>query len=329
MIAKLVKRTRRSKPKPSVTKSNPKRPRSTTPELIVVGSVAQDILHTPFISTEKVLGGSAVHFSNAASFFTRVGIVGVVGDDYPLGELEFLRKRKADLAGVHTAKGPSFLWEGRYLEHFLERETIRTELGVFADFSPDLPDAYRRPKILFLGAIHPSLQLRVLEQVERPKLVAIDTFQLWIETARSQFMEVLRRTDLFMANDYEVRLLTGEYNLFRGAEKLLTMGPKWVIVKKGEHGSFLVSPKGVYLSHTYPVRDIVDPTGAGDAYAGGLLGYLCGVKQISETEIRKAMAWASVVGSFYVEGVGVDGLRTRSKSELQRRHRDFLKLTQS
>ncbi len=307
--------------KPKVSKQVP-------PQLVVVGSVAQDILHTPFISTGKVLGGSAVHFANAASFFTHVGIVGVVGSDYPLDQLEFLRKRAADLSGIEVRQGESFFWEGRYLEHFLERETIQTQLGVFADFQPVLPELFRAPRILFLGAIHPALQLSVLEQVRRPKLVAIDTFQLWIDTQLDAFMRVLARSDLFLCNDFEVRRLTGEYNLFRGAEKLLELGPRWVVVKKGEHGSFLMSNRGVFLSHTYPVTEIVDPTGAGDAYAGGLLGYLCGVKSIKEIEIRRAMAWASVVGSFNVEGLGPDGLRGRKKSELLSRWSHLCKMSE-
>jgi sugar/nucleoside kinase (ribokinase family) len=296
------------------------------PELIVVGSVAQDILHTPFASTDLVLGGSAVHFSNAASFFSRVGVVGVVGDDYPLGQLDFLRKRRVDLGGVGVVPGKSFLWEGRYGDNFLSRETIRTEVGVFADFKPNLPQSFRSPKILFLAAIHPELQLSVLKQVERPKLVACDTFKLWIDIARKDFMKVLKQSDLFFVNDDEVRWLTGEHNLFKGATALRKLGPKWIIVKKGEHGSFVVGEKGIFLSHTYPVWNVVDPTGAGDAYAGGVLGYLTKAGKLTETEMRRAMGWASVVGSFYVEGFGPDGLRQKKFSELQKRYRDFSKM---
>lgn len=296
------------------------------PDLVVVGSVAQDILHTPFASTDLVLGGSAVHFSNAASFFTEVGVVGIVGDDYPLGELDFLRRRKVNLSGVDVIPGKSFLWEGRYGANFLSRETIRTEVGVFADFKPNLPEAFRQPKILFLAAIHPDLQLSVLKQVERPKLVACDTFKLWIDVARKEFMKVLKQSDLFFVNDDEVRWLTGEHNLFKGAQALRKFGPKWIIVKKGEHGSFVVGEKGIFLSHTYPVWNVVDPTGAGDAYAGGVLGYLAKAGKITELEMRRAMGWASVVGSFYVEGFGPDGLRNKKRSELEKRYRDFSKM---
>lgn len=310
----------------AISKVNKKNGTAAQPPLVVVGSVAQDILHTPFASTGKVLGGSATHFSNAASFFTKVGIVGVVGTDYPVKKLDFLQKRGADLSGIEVKKGESFLWEGRYLEHFLDRETIRTELGVFADFNPTLPAHYRNPKVLFLAAIHPGLQLAVLNQVKRPPLVAIDTFKLWIDIAKPEFLKVLKRSDLFFCNDYEVRWLTGEYNLFKGAEALRKMGPKWVIVKKGEHGSFLVSDKGVFLSNTHPVWEIVDPTGAGDAYAGGVLGYLANRPRVTDGELRKAMGWGSVVGSFYVEGFGPDGLVKKTKADLTKRYRAFKKM---
>jgi sugar/nucleoside kinase (ribokinase family) len=296
--------------------------------LVVVGSVAQDILHTAKRTTGKVLGGSAIHFANAASFFARIGVVGVVGNDYPLGKLDFLRKRKVDLSGIEIAKGDSFLWEGKYTADFLDRATIRTELGVFADFQPRLPDEYRHPRILFLAAIEPRLQLSVLRQVKRPRLVATDTFKLWIDIARNDFMKVLRKSDLFLCNDYEVQWLTGEHNLFRGAQALRRMGPKWLIVKKGEHGSFFAGESGIFLSHTYPVLNVVDPTGAGDAYAGGLLGYLCQCRSITENQIRRAMGWASVIGSFYVEGFGPDGLRRKKMSDLRKRYQHFRRMFQ-
>jgi sugar/nucleoside kinase (ribokinase family) len=299
---------------------------SAAPDLVVVGSVAQDILHTATSSTVKVLGGSAVHFANAASFFARVGIVGIVGDDYPLKDLAFLRKRNVDLSGIAVAHGESFLWEGRYTADFLDRETIRTELGVFAGFQPLLPIHYRQPKVLFLAAIEPRLQLSVLKQVQRPKLVATDTFKLWIDIARKDFLKVLKQSDMFLCNDYEVQWLTGEHNLFRGAQALRKMGPKWLIVKKGEHGSFFVGDKGIFLSHTFPVMNVVDPTGAGDAYAGGILGYLSQCRVISEKEIRRAMGWASVIGSFYVEGFGSDGLRSKKMADLRKRYREFRRL---
>ena len=292
----------------------------------MVGSVAQDILHTAAKSTGKVLGWSAIHFANAASFFAPVGIVGVVGDDYPLDDLAFLRKRGVDLSGIVVAKGDSFLWEGRYTPDFLERETIRTELGVFADFKPLVPEHYRKPKVLFLAAIEPRLQLNVLKQVERPKLVAIDTFKLWIDIARKEFLNVLKKSDLFLCNDYEVQWLTGEHNLYKGAQALRKMGPKWLIVKKGEHGSFFDGEQGVFLSHTYPISNVIDPTGAGDAYAGGILGYLSRCRAITEKEVRRAMGWASVIGSFYVEGFGPDGLKTKKLSDLEKRYRAFRQL---
>jgi sugar/nucleoside kinase (ribokinase family) len=296
------------------------------PNLVVVGSVALDILHTATASSGLVLGGSAVHFTNAASFFSTVGVVGVIGDDYPQGELAFLKKRGADFSGVEMRSGKSFLWEGRYAQDFLSRETLRTELGVFADFKPVLPAHFRKPKVLFLAAIHPQLQWDVLLQVERPKLVAIDTFKLWIDTAQKEFLKVLKRCDLLFVNDDEVRWLTGEHNLLKGSQALRKLGPQWIVVKKGEHGSFVVGEQGVFLSHTFPVPHVTDPTGAGDAYAGGLLGYLASCARITETEIRRGMGWASVIGSFYVEEFGVDGLKQKTRAAVAKRYRDFIKL---
>jgi len=292
-----------------------------TPSLVVVGSVALDILHTPNGSAGPVVGGSAVHFANGASFFADLGIVGVIGDDYPTNELDFLRKRRVNLSGLEVRHGTSFLWEGRYSEGFVSRETIRTELGVFADFQPRLPENYRKPRILFLGAIHPGLQQRVLKQVKRPRLVAIDTFKLWIDVARAEFMNIVKQTDLLLVNDDEVRWLTGEHNLLKGTRALHRFGPRWVVVKKGEHGSFLSSPHGLHLTPAFPVESVVDPTGAGDAYAGGMLGYLAALRSLSDIEFRRSLYWASVVGSFYVEGFGPDGLKDVKRAELTRRHR--------
>lgn len=314
--------------KPSVSHRNRRAAagKLSVPGVVVVGSVAQDIVHTPYASTGLVLGGSAVHFSNAASFFTTVGMVGVVGEDYPIAELEFLKRRKVDLSGVAVVPGKSFLWEGRYLDNFLARETIRTEVGVFGDFDPVLPEHFRNTKILFLAAIHPDLQWSVLQQVNRPKLVAIDTFKLWIDVARAPFMKIVKKADLLFVNDDEVRWLTGEHNLFKGAKALRRLGPQWIVVKKGEHGSFLFSERGVFLSSTYPVFDVVDPTGAGDAYAGGMLGFVASQPRINEAALRQAMIWASVVGSFYVEGFGADGLKNVRLSELRKRHADFTRM---
>lgn len=300
--------------------------RKTTPRVVVVGSVALDILHTHTISTGLVLGGSATHFANAASFFASVGMVGVVGDDYPHDAVKFLHKRGVDFSGVETVPGRTFLWEGRYSKDFLSRETIRTDLGVFADFKPRLPSHYRKAKILFLAAIHPELQLRVLKLMEQPKLIAVDTFKLWIDTARSDLLKVLKRSNLLFINDDEVRWLTGEHNLLKGAAILRKWGPKWVIVKKGEHGSFLVGERGLYLSSTHPVEEVIDPTGAGDAYAGGVLGYLAENGAVNETQLKRAMSWASVIGSFYVEGFGPDGLKDRTKADLRKRYLQFQKM---
>jgi cytidine kinase len=299
----------------------------TQPDVVVVGSVAQDIIHTPEASTGKILGGSAFHFSNAASRWASIGMVGAVGEDYPFDEAEFLKKRKVDFSGVDVKPGHTFLWEGRYFNDFKERETIRTELGVFEEFNPVLPEHFRKPKILFLAAIEPRLQLQVLEQIERPKLVAIDTFKLWIDIARDDFMKVLQKSDLLFVDEFEARLLTGETSLFSAARELRSQGPKWVIIKKGEHGSFLASDAGLYLSGTYPVDRVVDPTGAGDSYAGAMMGYLATRGRVTDIELKRAMGWASVVGSFYVEGFGAEGLKPKTMVDLNRRHRELRKMT--
>lgn len=298
------------------------------PQVVVVGSVAVDVLHTPSVEGKVVLGGSAFHFANAASRFASVGMVGAVGEDYPFEQAEFLRRRKVDFGGVEVKPGQTFLWEGRYHEGFRTRETIRTELGVFEHFAPTLPASYRQPDILFLAAIEPRLQLEVLRQVKRPKLVAIDTFQLWIDIARNDFMKVLKQVDLLFVDEFEARHLTGADSLIRAARDLQSFGPKWVIVKKGEHGSFLASPNGLFMTQPFPVEQVVDPTGAGDSYAGTLLGYLAAAKTINETNIRRGMQWASVVGSFYVQGFGPDGLKDRSRDELIDRHKALLAMTQ-
>jgi len=297
------------------------------PDVVVVGSVAVDVLHTPTVEGKVVLGGSAFHFANAASRFASVGMVGAVGDDYPFEQAEFLRKRGVDFAGVEVKPGSTFLWEGRYHEGFRTRETIRTELGVFEHFSPNLPEHFRKPEILFLAAIEPRLQLDVLKQVKRPKLVAIDTFQLWIDIARQDFMQVLKQVDLLFVDEFEARWLTDEKALVPAARKLLTFGPKWVIVKKGEHGSFLMGPDGIFMAQTYPLDEVVDPTGAGDSYAGALLGYLAACGAISSTNMRRGMEWASVIGSFYVQGFGPDGLKDRSRAELIARHKSLQAMT--
>lgn len=297
------------------------------PDVTVVGSVALDIIHTPSKSTGKIMGGSAFHFSNAASRWASVGMVGVVGEDYPFSKADFLKKRGVDFSGVEVMPGNTFLWEGRYLKDFKERETIRTELGVFENFNPVLPEHFRKPKILFLAAIEPRLQLQVLKQVQRPKLVAIDTFKLWIDIARKDFIKVMKQSDLLFVDEFEARWLTGESSLFKAARALRKIGPKWVIIKKGEHGSFLTSDKGLFLSGTFPVDKVVDPTGAGDSYAGATMGYLAKNGKITDEQIKKAMGWASVVGSMYVEGFGPDGLKHRTMADLNKRHRDLRKLT--
>lgn len=301
-----------------------------TPDLVCVGSVALDILHTATVTTRKILGGSAIHFSNAASLFCSVGIVGTVGEDYPHERIRFLHERGVDFSGLEVGAGKTFLWEGRYSDDFSSRETIRTELGVFAEFNPKIPSHFKKPRVLFLAAIAPQLQLSVLNQVDDVRLVALDTFKLWIDTRQDTLLEILEsgKVHLVFVNDDEVRWLTGERNLLKGARIIQEMGPKWVVVKKGEHGSFLLSDKGLFMVPPFPVEEVVDPTGAGDAFAGGMLGYLASQSRFYDSTFRRALGWGSVIGSFYVEGFGPDGLKNISKTALSARYREYQKMTQ-
>lgn len=280
------------------------------PKLLVVGSVAIDTIETIKGVRERILGGSASYFSLSASIFTKVGLVGIVGEDFPKDYILLFQKRGVDISGLRVGKGKSFFWHGRYSEDFSSRTTIETQLNLFAQFSPELPEEYREVNYLFLGNIHPRLQLSVLEQVSPSAFVAADTMNYWIEGERELLKEVLKKVDLFFINDEEVRLLTGEISLIRGAKKILELGPLNVIVKKGEHGAFVLNKNnGIFFVPAYPVEEVVDPTGAGDSFAGGVLGYLATKgKEISFEDIKLGMVYGTIVASYTVEGFGVEKL---------------------
>jgi sugar/nucleoside kinase (ribokinase family) len=295
--------------------------------LLVVGSVALDTIETPFGKVEDTIGGSGTFFSAAASLFGPVQLVAVVGDDYPMQQLEFLKQRGVDLSGLEQAKGESFRWSGVYSFDLNNRETLETRLGVFADFSPRIPPAFRNASWVFLGNIDPTLQLDVLDQVESPKLVACDTMNFWISSRRDALLKLLERVDLLLVNDSEARELSGNHNLLRAARWIQARGPEMVIVKKGEHGAILFTRDMVFFAPGYPLEDVFDPTGAGDAFAGGFMGYLARAGSVSQHDLRRAMIYGAAMGSFAVEKFGVERMTTLTPVEIQERVRMFREMT--
>jgi sugar/nucleoside kinase (ribokinase family) len=295
--------------------------------LVVVGSVALDSVEANGTVHDDVLGGSASFFSTAASYFTPVKLVAVVGEDMPEQHLKFLASRGVDLTGLERARGKTFRWKGRYSDDLASRTTLDTQLNVFADFKPRLPDAWREGEFLFLGNIHPSLQLDVLTQVKKPRIVAMDTMNFWIEGEPAALAKVLERVDLIVINDEEARLLSKEHNLPRAARAIRAMGPKTVIVKRGESGALLFHEHGVFAAPAYPLERVLDPTGAGDTFAGGFMGYLAKVRDIGPQAVRRAMFYGSVMASFCVEDYSLDRLRALSEGEIEGRYRAFRDLT--
>ncbi len=297
---------------------------SKQPSILVVGSVAYDDLRTANQSGEGLLGGSASHFTfSAALAGARSRVVAVVGDDFQEDDLARLKAAGADLAGVVRKPGKSFRWGGEYNEDFSSRRTLFTELGVFEDFQPELPGDYADERILFLANIHPALQTRVLESVHGPKLVALDTMNLWIETTPDELAAALPRVDLLFLNDEEARLLGGHSNLVLAGEEILKMGAKSICLKKGEHGVLLFVDGEIIPLPGYPVKALVDPTGAGDSFAGGVMGSLAEGGELTAAALREAALAGSVLGSLAVEGLGVKGLEGRRKDEFTSRLRHF------
>ena len=297
--------------------------------LLVVGSVAFDCLHCPMGSVDRTLGGAATYFAVAASFFTNVNLVGIVGDDFTEEDGEIFRGRRIDIAGLERASGKTFFWAGRYSENLNERVTLTTELNVFAEFKPRLPEAYRASEYVFLANIAPDLQRDVLHQVKKkPKIAALDTMNYWIERTNSDLRETLRHVDILMINDTETRQLSNEHNLLRAARQIFKMGPSTLIVKRGEYGAMMVDERGVFCVPAFPLEEPHDPTGAGDSFAGGFMGYLASAGKKNDANLRRAMVYGSVMGSFTVEKFGLDRLRTLKRSEIHARARHFAKLTQ-
>ena len=295
--------------------------------ILVVGSVALDSVETPFGSADQVIGGSGVFFSAAASLLGPVRLVGVVGDDYPMEQLDFLTERGVDLAGVERAEGESFFWAGRYSYDLSLRDTLETRLGVFGDFAPQIPDEYRDSRYVFLGNIDPVLQLDVLDQMREPAAVICDTMNYWIEGSREALVELLKRVDILMVNDAEARQLAGDHNLLGAARWIQERGPRLVVVKKGEHGAILFGPDWMFFVPGFPLEVIFDPTGAGDSFAGGFVGYMASIDSQEPDDLRRAMVYGSVMGSFAVESFSVDRFRLLDEKEILHRIMEFKEMT--
>ena len=296
-------------------------------KLLVVGSMALDTIETPFGKEDNILGGSASYFSLAASLFTDVCVVAVVGRDFPEQHLELLRSKGIELEGVTREEGETFRWAGKYGYDLGDPETLATELNVFENFEPVIPDSYRNSEYVFLANIDPELQLSVLNQVEKPKLVACDTMNFWIENKPKELKEVLKHVDLMMLNDSETRALAGVPSITQAAREVLAMGPKALIVKRGEYGALMFSEEGIFWAPSYPLEEVVDPTGAGDTFAGGFMGYAAGHDILDHTGFKTAVVYGSVIASFTVENFSVRRISELEVSELDKRFTAFLQLS--
>ena len=298
--------------------------------LLVVGSIALDTIETPFDRAEQVAGGSAVYIAAAASYFAApIRLVGVVGSDFPKSELDFLESRGIDLEGLQVVEGgKTFHWTGRYHHDLNERDTLDTQLNVFENFNPVLPDSYTKSKYLILGNIDPVLQLRVIDSLEsKPALIVCDTMNFWITGKNKELLETLKRVDVVIVNDSEARLLTSEPNLVRAAGKIIKLGPRIIIIKKGEHGALLFTGDLVFSAPGYPLEFIYDPTGAGDTFAGGFIGHLARTEDLSDHNLKKAVVYGSVMASFGVGKFGTEALKNLSDLDIHRRYRDFVELS--
>jgi sugar/nucleoside kinase (ribokinase family) len=294
--------------------------------LLVVGSVALDSLETPFGRRDEILGGSASYFATCAGFFGPTRVVAVVGEDFPEAHLEFLASRGADLSGLVRQPGKTFRWKGRYDFDLNTAHTLDTQLNVLASFQPVLPPAFLDSDFVFLGNIDPDLQRSVLDQVRAPRFVACDTMNFWITSKRASLLETLRRVDLLFVNDAEARQLAGEHNVIKAARAILGMGPRAVVVKRGEYGALFFSGTEVFAASAYPLLDVFDPTGAGDSFAGGFMGYLARTPRLDGAALRRAMVVGSVVASFTVEQFSLDRLRTLTRGEIRTRYAEALQL---
>lgn len=298
-------------------------------KLVVVGSVAVDWVITPAAERRESVGGAAVFFAMAAAPLSEVALVGIIGHDFPSSSIADLQTAGVDLEGLERSEGLTFRWKGRYHENMNNRDTLETHLNVFEQFSPKLPQSYRECDFLFLANIQPTLQLDVLEQMDkRPHLVGLDTMNLWIDIAHDELLAVLSRVDVLAINQEEALQLTAETNLVRAAGKIRALGPRTLIIKRGEHGALCFLPDGdLFAAPALPLEDVVDPTGAGDSFAGGFMGHLARSGKLDADNIRKAVVWGSTMASFCVQGFSYDRLRGLSREEIERRYQSFVALT--
>ncbi len=294
--------------------------------LLVVGSVAQDTIHNNLGTHPYVLGGSAVFASLAAAHFAPPRIVGVVGTDFPDSSVSLLKDKGVDVSGLEIVDGKTFHWEGRYSADLTSRESIRTDLNVFADFHPKIPDAFRDTPYVMLGNIHPSLQIEVVEQMRTPRLVIADTMNFWIDGTPKELAQMLARVDLLVINEEEARQLSGRHHIAHVAKALLAMGPRILVIKRGEYGALLFEGDRVFSAPAYPVEEVQDPTGAGDTFAGGMLGFLAREERVDQTTLRRAVVYGSALASFCVEGVSVERLAKVTKAEVEERYLAFARL---
>ncbi len=291
--------------------------------ILVVGSVALDTVETPFGQAKEALGGAAVYFSYAASFFNPVRLVGVIGDDFPDEHLELLKGRDIDLSGLERAKGATFRWKGRYDYDLNEAHTLDTQLNVFETFAPKIPESFRDSEFVFLANIQPRLQLQVAQQVSAPRIIACDTMNFWIEGAYDQLRETLKKVDILVINDAEARELAREPSMVKAARQILKWGPSTLVVKRGEYGVLMFTDHSVFSAPAYPLEDVYDPTGAGDTFAGGFMGYLSTVEDINDASIRQAIVFGSTLASFNVEDFSLGRMKTLEMQDILDRFAEF------
>ncbi len=295
--------------------------------ILVVGSVAFDDLKTPTRQAENVLGGAATYFALSASFFTEVNVVAVVGEDFTDEDRRVFDERPVDLSGLETTKGKTFRWGGEYSSDLTQRKTLFTELGVFESFQPRIPDHFRKSSLVFLANIHPTLQLDVMKQVEQPRLTGADTMNYWIERTPEELASMLKSIDVLVINDEEARQLAGEHNLVKAASNIRSMGPSTLVIKRGEYGVLCFREKERFATVSFPLETVVDPTGAGDSFAGGFMGYLANRETQDDRVVRQAIIFGSVLGSFCVEDLGTERLQRLSRDEVYERYQEFKDLT--
>lgn len=294
-------------------------------KLLVAGTVAYDSIETPFGKVENVLGGSALHFTNAASFFTDVGIVATVGKDFDLDQIGYLKERNVDMSGIEVDDGKTFRWEGRYGYDLNQAITLKTELNVIETFKPTVPSEFKNSEYLFLANIDPELQYHVINQVNSPEAIVLDTMNFWIENKPDELMRVIERVHMLVINEAELREISREHNLVKGARKILDLGPSCIVAKRGEYGVLMVSQDEIFLCPAFPLEDVFDPTGAGDTFAGGFMGYLANMGDTSLETVKQAIIMGSLMASFNVEDFSINRLRNLGYDEIKERYKSFKK----